>query len=257
MSDALAQQLDALAALVAASQRLVAFTGAGISTESGIPDFRSPGGIWARYRVVTYQEFLASDAARKEYWQRQRELYPVLAAAQPNAAHLALAELERLGKLECVITQNVDGLHQRAGNATERVIELHGTGLQARCLSCERRYPSSAIYKRLVEGIEAPTCEACGGWLKPATISFGQAMPVWELGEAERRSARCDLFLVVGSTLVVYPAAALPALALGSGARLAIVNLTETPYDAQADLVVRERAGQVLSGVLERVRTLR
>lgn len=254
MEAALPQQIDALAELIAASKRVVAFTGAGISTESGIPDFRGPGGTWTRYQPITIQEFLASDVARKEYWRRQRESYPVMAGAQPNLAHLALAELERLGKLDCVITQNVDGLHQKAGVHPERVIELHGTSVWVSCLSCGQRLPRADAQARLEAGEETPVCQSCGGWLKPATISFGQAMPEWEMAEAERRARQSDLFLVIGSTLIVYPAAFLPAIALESGARMAIVNLSETPYDSQADLLIREKAGVVMAEALERLR---
>ena len=251
---ALAHQLDELAAMIIASQRLVAFTGAGVSTESGIPDFRSPGGVWTRHRPITFQEFVSSHEARQRYWQMQRASYPVIAAAQPNPAHLALAELERLGKLDCIITQNIDGLHQRAGVSPERVIELHGTARWVVCLSCSQRYPRPEIQERVEAGEAVPTCDRCGGWLKPATISFGQAMPERAMREAERRASQADVLLVIGSTLVVYPAASLPGLALAAGARLAIINLSETPYDHAAQVLIRERAGVVMSGVLERIK---
>lgn len=238
--------------LVRQSSRIVVFTGAGVSTESGIPDFRSPGGIWSRYQPVEFGEFLASREARERYWIRSRETYPMLAQAQPNAAHRAIAQLERMGKLDCVITQNVDGLHQKAGNSPEKVIELHGNTHWVVCLDCNHRSPRARWQPVLESGVTVPDCPDCGGILKVLTVSFGQPMPEWETMEAERRSRECDLFLVVGSSLVVYPAAQMPAHALRAGARLVIVNMTPTYLDDHADAVIREKAGLALPRILER-----
>lgn len=255
MSEAeLGGPIEAVAALIIRSRKIVVFTGAGVSTESGIPDFRSPGGIWSRYAPVMYQDFLASHEARRQYWKMQKERYPDFAQAQPNPAHHAVAELERLGKLDCVITQNIDGLHQRAGNSPEKVIELHGNGTWVLCLRCGRRLPREEVQKRLEAGEEVPTCEACGGLLKPATVSFGQPMPDKETWEAEARSRHCDLFMVIGSTLVVYPAAQMPVYALEGGARLVIINLSETPLDPYATVVLRGKAGETMAQVIERVK---
>ncbi len=250
------RRIGCLVGLVAAAQRLVAFTGAGVSTESGIPDFRSPGGVWDRFdpSEFTFQNFIATEHGRKRYWELGRTIYPVVRRAEPNPAHHALVTLWRLGKLDCVITQNIDNLHQRAGLPDDRVIELHGNATRARCLSCEKHYERGHIQEWLDAGIEVPVCDPpCGGIIKPYTIMFGEAMPQREMEEAERRARRADLFLVIGSSLVVYPAAYIPLHAKQAGATLTIVNLTETPHDEQADLVIRGSAATVLSTVVERV----
>jgi len=249
-------EVERLAGLIAASRRLVVFTGAGVSTESGIPDFRGPDGVWSRFNPAdfTFQKFLTSPETRRLSWQRFRT--NPAHHAQPNPAHLAIAELERLGKLDCVITQNVDNLHQKAGNSEHRVIELHGTLKWVICLECGLRYPSQEVRQWLEEGVDIPLCRECGGLLKSATISFGQAMPERETAEAERRSRLCDLFLVVGSSLVVYPAAFMPVYAMESGAKLAIINLQPTPLDHQAEVVIRAPAGEVLPRVVSRVKHL-
>lgn len=244
---------DTLVDLLSAARRPVVFTGAGVSTESGIPDFRSPGGVWDRYAPINYRDFLADPAARRETWQRGLHTYPVLLAAGPNAAHLAIVELERLGKLACLITQNIDGLHERAGNSPGLIVELHGNAHTVRCLLCDRQYPRADIHRRVEAGEREPACEECGGWLKPATISFGESMPAEAVRRAEEAAASCDLFIVVGSSLVVYPAAGLPELALRKGARLAIVNASETHLDPLAEVVLRDKAGEVLSMLVERV----
>lgn len=241
------------AALLRQAGRVVVFTGAGVSTESGIPDFRSPGGVWARYQPVLYHEFLSDALARRRYWRMQRELYPTLAAAQPNAAHCAITTLWELGKLDSVITQNIDDLHQRAGCPRDRVIELHGNGTRVGCLQCERVFPRAEIQAQLEAGDEEPHCESCGGILKPRTVSFGQPMPEREMRQAQERAATCDLMLVVGSTLVVYPAADIPRLAVDGGARLIILNLTETPLDGRADVVLRGHAGPTMQALLAAV----
>lgn len=247
--------LERAAELVARARRLVVFTGAGVSTESGIPDFRSPTGIWARYdpMELSYQNFIASEEGRRKYWQLGRELYATVRDARPNAAHLAIAELERLGLLDCVITQNIDNLHQKAGTSPERVIELHGNATRARCLACGQAYTRDEIQARLEAGEEVPAC-SCGGIIKPHTILFGEAMPLRETLEAERRSREADCFVVVGSSLVVYPAAYMPLYAKEAGAALVLVNLTPTPLDEYADVRISGRAGEVMSGLLERVR---
>lgn len=235
-----------LAELIAGARRIVAFTGAGVSTESGIPDFRSPGGIWDRYAPIRFQEFLASAEARRETWRRALQTYPVVAAARPNAAHEALVALDQEGRLTAVVTQNIDGLHQRAGHDPDRVIELHGNAHGVRCLSCGATYGRPEIHARVLAGDPEPACERCDGILKPATISFGEPMPEQALNRASLEMVRADLVLVVGSSLVVYPAAGLPSLAVRAGARLAIVNATETPLDDEATLVARGQAGAIL-----------
>ncbi|MCL4534593.1 MAG: NAD-dependent deacylase [Bacteroidetes bacterium] len=252
MAGSLEAKLETVADWIAAARHVVVFTGAGVSTESGIPDFRGPGGIWSRYSPITYQEFIADPEARRESWRRSRESYSQFAAAQPNAAHLAIAELERLGKLECVITQNVDNLHQRAGNT--RVIELHGNSQWVVCLECGKRYPRAEIQAWLERGVEMPACEQCGGILKSATVAFGQAMPERETTEAETYSRACDVFIVVGSSLVVYPAAYMPRYAKQSGARVVLVNASETDFDHRADAIFHERAGEVLPRLVDMVR---
>ncbi|MGE3910005.1 MAG: NAD-dependent deacetylase [Chloroflexota bacterium] len=241
-----------LADLIASSPRIVAFTGAGISTESAIPDFRSPGGVWDRNQPIQYADFLARSEARRETWRRGLETYPVVAAARPNPAHLALVALERRGQLTAIVTQNIDGLHHQAGHAPERVIELHGNAHGVRCLNCAMEAPRADVQARVIAGEAEPPCVACGGILKPTTISFGEPMPRAPLVAAERSVRAADLVLVVGSSLVVYPAAGLPVVGLQSGAKLAIVNQTTTPLDAQAHLVVRGKAGAVLPAAVER-----
>jgi NAD-dependent deacetylase len=232
--------------LIADSTKIVGFSGAGISTESGIPDFRSPNGIWATNRIIEFDEFLSSRAARIEYWRQKVAMWPEMRDAKPNAGHYAFVELERRGKLIAMITQNIDRLHQRAGQSPELVIELHGTTTEAECLSCHDRIPMDEAVARVIGGELAPECEHCGGLLKPATISFGQSMPAWEMERAIRACHECDLLIAVGSSLVVYPAASLPALAKQNGARLIIINRTPTPLDDLADLALHEEIGLTL-----------
>ncbi|MDR7449797.1 MAG: NAD-dependent deacylase [Armatimonadota bacterium] len=248
--------IERAAELVVAHPPLVVFTGAGVSTESGIPDFRSPTGIWARYdpEDFSYQRFLASEEGRRRYWALGRELYRTVRDAEPNPAHHALAELERLGLLDCVITQNIDNLHQRAGTSPERVIELHGNATRARCLGCGRPYPRDELQARLEAGEAVPDCLACGGIVKPHTVLFGEPMPPRETREAEMRSRAAGAFLVVGSSLVVFPAAYMPLYAREEGAKLVIVNLSPTPLDHLADVVIAGRAGEVMARLVARVR---
>ncbi len=230
-----------------AAKFAVAFTGAGISTESGIPDFRSPGGVWSKYRQVLFDEFLASPAARSEYWRQKCEAHLEFASAEPNVGHQALARWEHRGLIHGVITQNIDGLHQLAGS--RRVLELHGTGRVIQCLQCRRRFEPEPWIEQFFQTQKAPDCPDCGGPLKHATISFGQAMPMDVLDEAEAWSRRADLFLAIGSSLVVFPAAGLPRFAKTSGARLVIVNRDATPLDRAADLVLNSACGETLAGI--------
>jgi NAD-dependent deacetylase len=230
----------------------VVFTGAGISTESGIPDYRSQGGIWDKFRPVYFDEFMSSKDSREEYWRRWVELYQGIVKARPNAAHLALARLEKMGRLQALITQNIDGLHQASGLAAENIIELHGNTCRIRCMRCRKISPLENVQQRLAAGDMAPECE-CGGFLKPDTISFGQAMPVAEVEKAAALSQNCDFFLVVGSTLLVQPAAHMPIYAKNSGAFLAIVNLSDTPCDGMCDVLIRDKAGNVLQQIVKEV----
>ncbi len=249
-------KLTKVAQWIGTSQRLIVFSGAGLSTESGIPDFRSPGGVWDRYdpEDFYFQNFLNSEASREKYWQMATEMFEPINLARPNEAHLAIAELEKLGKLDCVITQNIDGLHLKAGNSEEKVIQLHGTAIFVSCLGCKKRYDRSEIQERIKGGQKAPRCDSCGGLLKPATISFGQPMPEKETAEAYHRSSLCDLFIVVGSSLVVQPAASMPLVAKRSGAKLVIINRDPTPCDPMADLVIHGQAGPTLRGILEHMK---
>jgi NAD-dependent deacetylase len=253
------QNLEALAReaaeLIAAARKLVVFTGAGISTESGIPDFRSPGGVWSRFdpEDFTYQKFVADPEARRKQWRMLGEGH-LTTDAEPNPAHYAIAELDGLGKLDCVITQNVDNLHHKAGVPAEKVFELHGNVQWAVCLNCGQRYPFEHIKARLEGGEEIPDCEQCQGMLKPDAVLFGEALPQEVLQEASQRSSDCDLFIVVGSTLVVYPAAYMPLYAVRGGAKLIIVNLSDTPLDAQAAVLIRAKAGEAMSKIVERVK---
>jgi len=249
-------KINAVSDMILQSKKVVVFTGAGISTESGISDFRSPGGIWERFDMneFTYQKFLSSPVSREKSWEFSKALWPEISNAKPNQGHYAIAELYHMGKLDCVITQNVDYLHQRSGVPEEKVIELHGTVKWVICLECGQRYPREQIQSRLESGEKIPLCDACGGILKQATVSFGQPMPERETREAEMRSATCDLFLVAGSSLVVYPAAQMPLIAKENGAKLVIINLTPTPHDHYADIVINEKTGQVLSQIVEQVK---
>ena len=250
MSDGLTRDIAALRAMLDAAQRVVVFSGAGISTESGIPDFRSPTGIWRQMKPIMFQDFIASAAMRKEAWRRKFASDPVLRAAEPNRGHRAVARLVREGKVAAVITQNIDGLHQASGIPADQVIELHGNATYAHCLECGARCELDALraeYER--EGMVAD-CLHCGGHIKTATISFGQAMPVIPMLRAEEEIAAADCCLVLGSSLVVYPAAGFPEAAKRRGARLAIVNNEETGLDGIADLVIHRGIGDVLGGAV-------
>jgi len=249
------EEIERLAQLIIESKKTVVFTGAGISTESGIPDFRGPGGIWSRYdpEDFTIQKFLSSPAARKTIWKMSTES-GLLTEAEPNPAHHAIAELHQLGKLDCVITQNIDNLHQKAGVPEGKVFELHGNTRRAVCLSCRRRFPMPEVLQKIKEGIEVPDCPDCHGILKPDAVLFGEMLPEETLREATRRSQNCDLFIVIGSTLLIYPAAYMPTYARDAGAKLAIVNLTPTPLDHYATVVIQGGAGEIMSRLMEKVR---
>jgi NAD-dependent deacetylase len=240
----------ALIELAGPARRIVAFTGAGISTESGIPDYRGPNGVWATGQIPTIADFRENPETRRAYWEQRRTRYAELAARTPNDGHLALVALEWAGRLTAVVTQNIDGLHQKAGNAPERVIELHGSAHRVKCLSCGRTWPAGVVQARLRAEEPEPRCEVCGGPLRGATILFGEALPAEALARAADVSAACDLMVVVGSSLVVQPAAQLPLLAKRRGARLAIVNRTPTPLDGEADLALAGEAGPVLREVV-------
>ncbi|MFN2424930.1 MAG: Sir2 family NAD-dependent protein deacetylase [Candidatus Binatia bacterium] len=242
--------LETAALLLANAQSVVFLTGAGVSTESGIPDFRSPGGLWSRYdpRKLTFDLFCSREETRRDYWKLATESYPVLRDAEPNAAHRAIALIERRGKLLMLVTQNIDGLHHKAGSSRARLIEIHGSSLRATCIECGLEYDREELHARLVRGdVEVPYCDACSGPIKPATISFGQAMPERETNEAFAAASACDLFIVVGSSLVVYPAASLPETAARAGAALIIVNNEATGLDHLAAAVLRGSAGESMS----------
>ncbi len=244
-------EIDQLRSMVEASQRAVVFTGAGISTESGIPDFRSPGGIWTKYKPIDFRDFIASEDMQRESWRRKFASDSVMKAAEPNKGHLAVARLVQLGKVVAVITQNVDGLHQRSGVPDEKVIELHGNATYASCLNCGKRYELEDIRKIFEKNETLPVCDDCNGIVKTATISFGQAMPVDEVQASEQETLACDLFLAIGSSLVVYPAASFPALAKQNGAKLVIINRDPTSLDSIADLALNREIGPTLSAIVD------
>ncbi|MCW5691328.1 MAG: Sir2 family NAD-dependent protein deacetylase [Pseudolabrys sp.] len=232
--------------LIGAAQRIVPFTGAGISTESGIPDFRSPGGLWSNNRPIPFDEYMADPEARREAWRRRFNIEATFAKAKPGRGHLALASLYRGGKVPGLITQNIDNLHQASGVAPQDVVELHGNTTYATCLDCGERHELGPIRARFEgNGEELPDCD-CGGIVKTATISFGQAMPEDAMRRAQQLATDCDLFLAVGSSLVVWPAAGFPLVAKRSGAKLVIINREPTEFDEFADLVVRNDIGDAL-----------
>lgn len=235
--------LEDFAARLRTSREVVFFTGAGISTESGVPDFRSPGGIWTKYQPVYFDEFVSSEVARVRYWTMKRETHELYRNVQPNIGHYAIAAFEKRGRLLGLVTQNVDGLHGLAGVSAERMVELHGTDRKVSCLGCGREFDPAPIYDRLKEGVFPSPC-ICGGLLKPATISFGQAMPEAEMRRAQEWSAAAEIFIVVGSSLVVQPAASFPVVAKQNGALLAIVNREPTPLDDLADYHYRGAIGE-------------
>lgn len=243
--------IQELSRLIHSSKHIVAFTGAGISTESGIPDFRSPDGIWSKVKPIMFDDFLRSKAARKDAWNRKIRLHEELKRAKPNRGHRVLASLIKDGLMSVVITQNIDGLHQMSGIPEDRVIELHGNATYAVCLDCGRRFSLEAILKKFEKVQVPPACSHCGGLVKSGTISFGQQMPLMAMNRAHAESASCDLFLTLGSSLVVYPAAGFPLIAKENGAKLVIINNQQTDHDQSADLVINEEIGRVLGEALD------
>jgi NAD-dependent deacetylase len=240
--------IERLRELIAAAKVIVPFTGAGISTECGIPDFRSPGGIWTKMRPIEFGDFLASQDMRDESWRRRFAMEEQFGGASPGRGHLALASLYRAGKVPAVVTQNIDNLHQASGIAAEHVVELHGNTTYATCLDCAKRYELSWVRQRMAAaGGRSPDCPDCDGHIKTATISFGQAMPDGPMRRAQELAESCDLFVAIGSSLVVWPAAGFPLLAKRNGARLVIVNRDPTDFDDIADLVVRHDIGAALA----------
>lgn len=243
--------LDQFATLIKASNRIVFFTGAGISTESGIPDFRSPGGLWEKNRPIDFSDFMVSEEARRESWRRKFAMDGIISVARPNVGHDAIAQLYEQGQVSAVITQNIDGLHQMSGVAEEDVVELHGNTTYAKCLDCQTRMTLEDV-KTIFEVDETlPQCGRCGGIIKTATISFGQSMPVGEMRRAEMEAIECDLFVAIGSSLVVYPAAEIPVIARQNGAKLVILNRENTPLDPIATLTINGEIGETLTRVIK------
>lgn len=238
--------------LVAGASRIVGFTGAGISTESGIPDFRGENGLWTRNSIPDLQDFAASEEARAGFWRLALELWPTVRDARPNAGHHAFVELHRQGRLDVVITQNIDGLHQRSGLPTDKVLELHGAATEAVCLHCDDRIAADEAYRRVKEGEQAPRClrPRCGGPLKPDVILFGEDLPPDVMKRAEAAVKQCDLFLAVGSSLEVRPANKLPRVAREAGAHLIVVNRDDGPLDDAADAVLHDEIGAVLPALV-------
>ncbi len=250
--DCISRNIELISHEIVGSEHFIGFTGAGISTESGVPDYRSKGGIWKKFQPIYIDEFMSSREARVKYWKRKSELYEALIDAEPNAAHRALAELYELGYLKTIITQNIDGLHQKAGVPDEAVVELHGNNMRVRCLTCGRISSIHEAQKRIESGDLAPECE-CGGYLKPDTISFGQSLREDVIAEAYKQCRLCSTMLVIGSTLIVQPAAGLPELAKQNGAFVAIINLSETPCDDMCDVLIREKAGVAVQAIVDKV----
>ncbi len=247
------RNIEQAAELIFRSRRIVVFTGAGVSTESGIPDFRSPGGIWTIFQPedFTIQKFLSCPETRVKMWTMGMAFK--FQEAFPNAAHRAIVEIEKMGKLSAVITQNIDNLHQRAGNSHALVIELHGNMQEVVCISCQAQWSWEEVERRVLAGEEDPRCTHCGGILKPNAVFFGEPLPVRAFMEAKEQSIRCDLFVVVGSSLVVYPASEMPRYAKLNGAKLVIINLTNTDQDDLAEVNIRGRAGDVMPRIINNV----
>jgi NAD-dependent deacetylase len=238
--------ISGLGELLEGASVVLPFTGAGISTECGIPDFRSPGGLWTKNQPIPFDAFLANQDMRDETWRRRFAMEESFSKAKPGRGHLALASLYRAGKVPALVTQNIDNLHQASGIAAQDIVELHGNTTYALCLECAERYELSWVRKKFEADARAPECNACGGYIKTATVSFGQAMPVEAMRHAEELTTECDLFLAIGSSLVVWPAAGFPLMAKRNGARLVIINREPTDFDEFADLVVRHDIGDVL-----------
>ena len=256
--NSLNSQVDAVAQLIIGSKKVIFFTGAGISTESGIPDFRSPGGIWENFNPgdFTYQKFTSNAETRRIWWQLFRER-GFSSEIRPNAAHHAIAELERMGKLTAVITQNIDNLHQMAGVPEDKVLELHGNIKWTRCLNCGRLHSYDKSMTRLEAGEKVHGCTKCGGILKPGIVFFGEMLSGALFDRAFDLACQADLLIVVGSTLIVYPAAQIPLAALESGTKLVIINLSSTPLDSRACAVIRTKASQAMTRIIESLRCKR
>jgi NAD-dependent deacetylase len=242
--------IEELARLVQRARNAVAFTGAGVSTDAGIPDFRSPGGFWTRNKPIAFSDFLASPEVRLEAWRRFLMIHDIISSAAPGPGHRAIAELVARGHVSCVITQNIDGLDAAAGVPSERIIQIHGSGTHAKCLDCGARHEISWVRGILAEAQAAPACTSCGGIVKSATVSFGQAMPEHEMAQARAATLDADLFLAIGSSLQVFPAAGLPVLASHNRTPLVIINREETGLDGLAQLVVRGEIGAVLTRLM-------
>jgi NAD-dependent deacetylase len=253
------QATRAAAQIIFKAKKIVVFTGAGISTESGIPDFRSPGGIWSQYNSddLTYQRFRSHERYRKLYWEYDLARFPAMKDAEPNAAHTAIVEIEKSDRLSALITQNIDGLHQKAGSSKDKIYELHGTVHEVTCLDCQTRWSREEITGRMdPENIIIPYCPHCGGPLKCATIAFGQSLPEEVLNDAFRHAGACDVFLTIGSSLVVQPACFLPQEAKRAGAELILVNREATPYDNLMNVVLYGNAGEVMDDLMREFRTV-
>ena len=234
--------------LINKAEKILVFSGAGLSTESGIPDFRSPGGLWSKYDPSDFyfDKIISDEKARVKYWQMSTETYQIIKDAVPNRAHLAIKTLEDMEKLIAIVTQNIDRLHHKAGNSPDKIIEIHGTVSSVSCLDCGKTYDRDDVEERLRSGVKVPYCDDCSGILKPDTISFGQAMPTDKMALAFTYAQECNLCIVLGSSLVVYPAASVPAHAVERGAALMIINRDETPLDSQADVVIHESVSSAL-----------
>ena len=246
-------KLARLIEIAADKRNIVAFTGAGISTESGIPDYRGRNGVWATQTPPTLGDFRSNPETRRVYWQTRFERYPVLASAQPNQGHYALTRLRQAGLLSYVITQNIDGLHQDAGIERDRVLELHGTAREVKCLSCDRRWKAELVHQRQADGDMTPACLVCGGPLRASTVLFGEPLPAGILDAGLQIARQCDLMVAIGTSLIVQPAAKIPLVAKRAGAALAIVNLSDTPLDGLAEVVVLGPSGVVLKALAERL----
>ena len=247
------QRVETAVSLIRGASSIVAMTGAGISTESGIPDYRGPGGVWESQKPPTIGDYLENAETRRVSWKRRLTDYPRLAERHPNAGHRALVELERRGTLLAIITQNIDGLHQKAGSSADRVIELHGNAHQLQCVECGKIWPAEPIQERLRSGEEDPRCEVCGGILRSGTVLFGDPLPKSALDKALAVSNACNVMLIVGSSLVVNPAAQLPQIARRQGASLIMLNRTETTLDSLADVQILGESGPTLSDLVGRL----
>jgi NAD-dependent deacetylase len=250
------EPVEAVADMIMESSKVVVFTGAGFSTESSVPDFRGPQGVWEMFdpSELNLQNFLRSEEIREKYWQVHRLFWETVREAEPNIGHYAVTELHNMNKLDCVITQNTDGLHQKSGTPDEKVLELHGTMHWVDCLDCHQRYPRERAHEKMLAGEKVPRCDKCNGILKPATVAYGQSMPERETRESELRSSGCDVFLAAGSSLVVYPAAQMPVIAKRGGAKLVIINLDKTPHDHHADVVIAEKTGETLTSIISLIK---